>query len=743
MTPRKVVTSVQRQVVGGGLKKVLYTLAKVREMGVARATKTLVSNNTCKACGLGMGGQLGGMTNELGEFPSVCNKSVQAQSTDTQPSIPNAIFGHTISELKELNERELASLGRLNTPLFKAAAADRFTPIDWRMALFLTAERLKRTDPARSFFYSSGRSSNEAGFVLQLFARLFGTNNINNCSYYCHQATGVALGATIGSGTATVELSDLAHCDLIFVVGANPASNHPRLLHQLKACRDRGGDVIVINPAREPGLVKFAVPKSPGSMIAGGTEIASLYLQPNIGTDQMLLAGIAKAVLASGNDESEYIDRYTTGFSDYAASLVKLPWSTVVRITGVSEADIKRVADRYIQSENAVFAWGMGLTHHIDGVGNIEQLANLALMRGMVGKVGAGLLPLRGHSNVQGIGTIGVKPVLAAEVLSAMEAHFNVKLPSKPGLDTMGAMQAASAGDMDFAWLMGGNLYASNPDSYWAAEALSRMQTKVFLTTTMNGGHVHGSDGSEAIILPVTARDEEWQPTTQESMFNYVRLSDGGIERQDNVRPESWILAEVASQVLGRSPIDFSMFQEHREVRQAIAKIIPEMSELADIDVAKEEFHIQRRILHTPSFATSSGKAAFVPVSQPEQLSTHFSTQDVTHPFVMATVRSEGQFNSIVYEDEDVYRQTTSRWCVLMCPEDMERLELTAGDVASLVSDAGQMDNVAVVPFDIPPGNCMTYYPEANILTGTTVDPRSRTPSFKSTPVTILPNARH
>ena len=308
MAPRKVVSSVQRQVVGGGLKKVLYTLTKVREMGVARATKTLVSNNTCKACGLGMGGQLGGMTNELGEFPSVCNKSVQAQSTDTQPSIPNAIFDHTISELQELNERELASLGRLNTPLFKAAGADRFTPIDWRMALFLTAERLKRTDPARSFFYSSGRSSNEAGFVLQLFARLFGTNNINNCSYYCHQATGVALGATIGSGTATVELSDLAHCDLIFVVGANPASNHPRLLHQLKACRDRGGDVIVINPAREPGLVKFAVPKSPGSMIAGGTEIASLYLQPNIGTDQMLLAGIAKAVLASGNDESEYID---------------------------------------------------------------------------------------------------------------------------------------------------------------------------------------------------------------------------------------------------------------------------------------------------------------------------------------------------------------------------------------------------------------------------------------------------
>ncbi len=724
-------STVRKPVVGGGLKKVLYTLEKLREMGVSRATKALVSKNACKACGLGMGGQLGGMTNELGEFPSVCNKSVQAQSTDAQPAIPAQIFDHPIAELQELSERELASLGRLNTPLFKAADSDRLTPIDWRMALFLASERFRKTEHSRSFFYSSGRSSNEAGFVLQLFARLFGTNNINNCSYYCHQATGVGLGSTIGTGTATVELADLARTDLIFVVGANPASNHPRLLHQLKACRDRGGHVIVINPAREPGLVRFAVPKSAGSLIAGGTEIASVYLQPNIGTDQVLFAGIAKAVLEMGADAAQYIDQYTSGFQAYNGSLSELTWETIVRDTGVPRGQIQQVAELYTRSECSVFAWGMGLTHHTDGVGNVEQLANLALLRGMVGKVGAGLLPLRGHSNVQGIGTIGVKPVLAEDVIGAMEDHFGITLPTAPGLDTMGAMQAASAGEIDLALLMGGNLYASNPDSVWASKALAKIRTKLFLTTTINGGHVHGMEGGEAIILPVTARDEEWQPTTQESMFNFVRLSEGGIDRQNNVRPETWILSDIANRTLGKSPIDFTVFQEHREIRHAIANIIPEMSALADIDVAREEFHIRHRVLHTPEFATSTGKATFVlaPVS---------GRREALHPLTMTTVRSEGQFNSIVYEDEDVYRQTTTRWCVMMSPEDMKKLGLRDADKVDLVSDVGRMSAVTVVSFDLPSGNCMTYYPEANVLTSTKVDPRSRTPGFKSTPITIV-----
>ena len=648
--------------VGGGLKKVLYTMEKVRSIGVGKATKALVSKNTCKACGLGMGGQLGGMTNESGEFPAVCNKSVQAQSTDIQPPIPDAIFEHSLDELMELSEREMASLGRLNTPLYKATDSNRFNPITWEEAIERSTARFREVDANRSFFYSSGRSSNEAGFLLQLFARLFGTNNVNNCSYYCHQATGVALAGTVGTGTSTVELDDLPGCDLFFLIGANPASNHPRLLHQLKTIRDRGGKIIVINPAREPGLVKFAVPKSAASLIAGGTEIASEYLQPHIGTDYLLLQGIAKAVAEQGKTETGFINRHTEGFDAYLRQLDALSWQEVLTC-GVSNEQIEQVASIYGNSSNTIFAWGMGVTHHTHGVENVEQIANLALLRGMIGKKSAGVLPLRGHSNVQGIGTIGVKPVLAHDVLRNMSEYFGVELPASPGLDTMGSMEAAHRGDIDLAMIVGGNLYASNPNSRWAAEALSNIRSKIFLTTTLNRGHVHGAAGSEVLVLPVAARDEEWQPTTQESMFNFVRLSDGGIRRLDNVKPESWIICRIAQAVLHDSPVDFAAFESHRTIREAIAKILPDLSELASIDVAKKEFHIRNRILHSPVFMTASGKESFANVC---------TVKKNTSEFTLTTVRSEGQFNSIVYEDEDVYRGTRSRWCVMMSPKDMD-----------------------------------------------------------------------
>src|SRR5690554_1203379 len=289
------------KIVGGGPKKVLYTLKTLSRIGLLNSAKALTSHNACKACALGMGGQRGGMTNELDEFPSVCNKSIQAQSTDIQPPIPDELFAHTLTDFKELSARELENLGRLNTPLYKPAGDDRYRPIGWERALALATERFAATPPERSFFYSSGRSSNEAGFVLQLLARLYGTNNVNNCSFYCHQATGVGLHNVIGTGTATISLEDLGGADLIFVIGANPASNHPRFVHQLKNCRDRGGQVIVINPAKEPGLVRFAVPKSAKSMLTGGTWIASDYVQPKIGSDLALFTGMAKALLESAD----------------------------------------------------------------------------------------------------------------------------------------------------------------------------------------------------------------------------------------------------------------------------------------------------------------------------------------------------------------------------------------------------------------------------------------------------------
>jgi|TARA_R110002126_G_scaffold98508_3_gene229041 molybdopterin-dependent oxidoreductase alpha subunit len=714
-------------IVGGGPKKVLYTLATIGRMGVGKAAKALTAKNACKACAYGMGGQRGGMTNELDEFPSVCNKSVQAQSTDIQPAIPDAIFAHSLADLQELTGKEMEHLGRLGTPLFKATGADRFTPVAWDFAMAHAAQKLAAADPQRSFFYSSGRSSNEAGFLFQLLARAYGTNNVNNCSYYCHQATSEGLATTIGKGTSSVELEDLTGADLIFVIGANPSSNHPRFIHMLKNCRERGGQVIVINPAKEPGLVKFAVPKSPSSMLKGGSEIASDYVQPRIGSDIALMKGIAKAVLELGLEDRDFIASHASGFEAFAADLDGLSWDAISAACGISAKEIGHIARQYGRSKHAVFAWGMGMTHHIHGVANVEAIANLAMLRGMVGKRFAGLLPLRGHSNVQGIGTIGVKPVLAKDVLAKMESEFGVSFPEERGMDTMACLKAAEAGSIDNAVIMGGNLWAATPDTAFASRAMEAIGFKLFLTTTLNRGHVHGLGDGEVLVLPVTARDEEWEPTTQESMFNYVRLSDGGIRRLENVRPESWILGALGAQLLPNSPIDFKAFSGHSKVRDAIATIVPGMEELADIDVAKREFHIKSRVMHTPEFGTVDGKAHFVVTPLPAATAAQLS---------LATVRSEGQFNTIIYEEKDSYRGGAGRDAVFLNADDMAGFGVREGQVVTIASDAGRMRAVARA-FDLPRGSAMAYYPEANVLVGTEVDPRSKTPAFKSVSVRL------
>ncbi|QMV00781.1 FdhF/YdeP family oxidoreductase [Devosia sp. D6-9] len=721
-----------KPIVGGGPKKVLYTLATVSRIGIGKAAKALTARNTCKACAYGMGGQMGGMTNELGEFPSVCNKSVQAQSTDIQPAIPYQIFEHhPISDLMELSGREMEHLGRLGNPIYKSRNSQRFHEVTWDFALDLAAARLRATDPRRSFFYSSGRSSNEAGFIFQLLARAYGTNNVNNCSYYCHQATSEGLATTIGKGTATVELADLKGADLIFVIGANPSSNHPRFIHMLKNCRDRGGEVIVINPAREPGLVKFAVPKSPGSMLAGGTEIASLFVQPRIGSDIALLKGIAKAVIEMTAEDAVFLSAHTNGFEDFSTDVAGLGWDDIEAACGVPRQEIEEIARRYAASRNAVFAWGMGMTHHLHGTANVEAIANLALLRGMIGRPFAGLLPLRGHSNVQGIGTIGVKPVLAREVLAKMERAFGVTFPAERGLDTMGCIQAAHDGAIDAAVIMGGNLYGATPDTAFAEAALARIGFKLFLTTTLNQGHVHGLGEGEALILPVTARDEEWEPTTQESMFNFVRLSDGGIRRLGNVRPESTILCDLATMMLPASPVPFAAFKHHAKIREAIASIVPGMEQLADIDVAKREFHIANRLLHEPHFGMPDGKARFVVTPLPAQ---------PTAPLQLATVRSEGQFNTIIYEERDSYRYGAGRDSLFLNREDMAAFGVSEDQRVWVKSETGRME-ARVVPFDLPRGSALAYYPEANVLVGTAIDERSRTPAFKSVGITIEPIA--
>ena len=740
--------------IGGGAKKILYTLQTVKRIGLSNSAKALTAKNACKACGLGMGGQQGGMTNEQGDFPSVCNKSVQAQSTDIQPPIPDEVFEHTIDEFRRLSAYEIEHLGRLDTPLFKAKDSEKFQAVDWDWALNRAVQAFSNTEAERSFFYSSGRSSNEAGFILQLLARVYGTNNVNNCSFYCHQATGVGLSETIGVGTATVELDDLDGCDLIFVIGANPASNHPRFIHKLQACRERGGKVVIINPAKEPGLVRFGLPKSPKSLIIGGSEIASHYLQPHIGSDLAVFKGIAKAVIQRYGISKKFINEYTENYTAFVEDINATSWDAIEALSGLSKQSLQEIANVYCHAENAVFAWGMGITHHQHGVANVEYISNLALLRGMIGKRFSGLLPLRGHSNVQGIGTIGVKPVLADDVLNKIQETLNVQLPSKetsPGKDTLACLEAADRGEIDAALIMGGNLYEATPDSNWAEQMMDKIACKVYLTTTLNKGHLSGLENGEAIIFPVAARDEEPEPTTQESMFNYVRYSDGGIKRLANVRSEIDILTDFAQRLFSNKTssdneidndvdnkknqpsLDFSAFRSNKTIRETIASIVPGMEDLETIDVAKQEFHVRNRLMHKPEFKRPNGKAKFVVHDLPA------FKRDGEFPIRLMSVRSEGQFNSIIYEQKDSYRQVDQRWSVLMNPKKIASLGIKAGDKVDITSATGEMKAVTVYPFDLPDGDVMAYYPEANVLIGRARDARSKTPAFKSVDVKLTP----
>jgi anaerobic selenocysteine-containing dehydrogenase len=333
---------------------------------------------------------------------------------------------------------------------------------------------------------------------------------------------------------------------------------------------------------------------------------------------------------------------------------------------------------------------------------------------------------------VQGIGTVGVKPILAEDVLVQLEKHTGAQLPRTEGMDTLACLTAAHEGKIDAALIMGGNLFAATPNSQWAQQALDKIPFKVYLTTTLNLGHVTGMETSEALILPVTARDEEWQPTTQESMFNYVRLSDGGIDRLHNVKPEVEILCELGKRLLPNCPLDFNQLKQHDSIRAAIAATIPGLSELKDIAQSKQEFTIKNRLFSSPEFKTENGKAQFQTSSLPNTIVSN------DYPFVLASIRSEGQFNSIIYEETDSYRGTDTRWSVLMNKDDINALGINAGDAITLRSPQGEMKAVKVFSFDLPRGNLMAYYPEANVLIATTHDPRSKTPAFKSVPVQIV-----
>lgn len=718
---------------GGGWQAIRYTWRKARQAGGWwKLWKAMRSRNACKTCALGMGGQKGGMVNETGGFPEVCKKSLQAMAADMQAAIPTGFWQtYSIPQLRKFTPRELEACGRLAQPLLYEKNEQYFRPIEWQDALERIVTRLRNTPPDKSFWYFSGRSSNEAAFLLQLFARSYGTNHVNNCSYYCHQASGVGLNSSIGTGTATIVLEDLEKADLVFLIGGNPASNHPRLMTSLMKIRRNRGEVIVVNPVIETGLVNFRIPSDIRSLLFG-SRIASQYVQVDIGGDLALLKGIAKSIREIGAADLDFLHSHCESADAFLDDLDRTSWETIESGSGVGRNRIEEMARRYAKSKRTVFAWTMGITHHQHGVENVQAIANLALMRGMVGKPGAGLMPIRGHSNVQGIGSVGVTPRLKETILESLERKLGIRLPTTPGKDTLACMEGAHSGELDTGFCLGGNLFGSNPDSAFAASALSNLDFLVHLNTTLNTGHVQAL-ARETLILPVLARDEEDQKTTQESMFNYVRLSDGGPQRFQGARSEVSIVCDIAAGVLGCEPIDWNQLRSHAEIRHWISQVVPGWKEIAEMDRTGQEFQIDGRTLHRPAFPTPSGKA-------------HLHVHEIPplrgddQWFRLMTVRSEGQFNTVVYEEEDLYRGQQRRDVILLHPDDLKRLGLENDELVTVESRVGKMSPIRARAFsDIKPGNVLMYYPESNVLVSRQADPKSATPAFKGELVRIRP----
>jgi len=463
--------------------------------------------------------------------------------------------------------------------------------------------------------------------------------------------------------------------------------------------------------------------------LLGGSDISDLYLQPRVGGDVALFKALLKGVVERGAVESDFVAGATSGAEAVLEDIRDADWDDLLAACGVPRREVDAAVDLLAAAENGISMWAMGLTHHVHGVDNILALANLHLARGWLGRRGAGLMPIRGHSNVQGVGSVGVSPRLKEAFARRMEEVYDIRVPAVGGQDTYASMEAAAAGRIQAAVLLGGNLWGSNPDQAWASRALRNIPVTATFSTKPNPGHVHGR-GQLAYILPVLTRDEESQATTQESMFNYVRLSEGGAPHvQGDLRSEVDAIASLAERVLGTDRFDWSRMRSHEHLRREIARVVPGYAPLADIGTTQGEFQIPGRTFHAPRFATADGRARFHVTPVPD-----LGLDD--DQLALMTIRSEGQFNTVVYDEEDLYRGNSHRNVVMMNAGDAATRGLVEGQRVVVRTATGEM-RVEVAIVDLAPGSLAMYYPEANVLVDRRVDPRSKTPAFKFVPATV------
>ena len=730
---------------GGGLPVIQYWAEHTLSPEGPKLWQTLMHKSACLSCAWGTGGQKGGFTNEVGEKIQRCMKSVEAISAELQPAVSDRVQ-QSITKLQQLTSLEADRLGRWSHPLILRAGSSHYERISWH-EVFSIVEAAFRKPAERVASYSSGRSSNEAAFLLQLVMRALGSNNLADCSDLCHAPSTVGLKQMFGSGTSMVSLENLKQADCVVLVGSNAPANHPRLMNELIELRDRGGKVIVINPMKEVGLVKFASPAFPIKSLFTGSEIASLYLQPIPGSDVALFVGIQKALVENNLVQWDYLKAHTENWEAVIEQARSTSWDTIVATCGVSQPEIEVAAQMIAASQGVVFAWAMGVTQQANGVDNIYSIANTALLTGNAGKPGAGMMPIRGHSNVQGFGSMGVTVRLKQEIQQALEKLLGRSLSRVQGYDTRALIEAADAGKVDTLLCVGGNLYAANPDLNQAKRALGNIETIVYLATKPNLGHFHGLAKQNTLIIPVFNRFENPHKTTTESGNNFVRLNDEGKTHLQNADliSEVEFLTEIAHRIQGDAPVNWRKLQDTQYVRQLIAQTIPGYEQIGNIDATKEEFTIGRRIFTAPKFATPSGKAKLfatpLPTLELPQLK-DFDLPASTQGIVVAlmTGRSYSQHNTVVYKAGDHYRGMPHRNCILMNPLDAAQAGLKEHQRVTVQGDAGKLDQVEVIYGDVRLGAALMFYPEVNVIFKAKIDDRCGTPAFKRVPVAVYAN---
>ncbi|PZP36652.1 MAG: CbbBc protein [Roseateles depolymerans] len=649
-------------------------------------------------------------------------KAVAAETT-AKRATPERVGAQTVSDMAGWSDYALEDLGRLTHPLRYDAASDRYVEISWDEAFALMASHLRALpSPDQALFYTSGRTSNEAAFLWQLFVREYGTNNLPDCSNMCHEPSGVGLKATIGVGKGTVTLDDFALADAIFSFGHNPGSNHPRMLGELRAASRRGARIVAFNPLRERGLERFTDPKDAVEMATlSSTDIASHYYQPRIGGDLAVLTALAKCVLERDALDRDFIATHTTGFEAFAAHLRVQTWQDLELASGLTRTQLEQAAEVFIRAERSIICWGMGITQHRHSVANVEMIAALLLMRGQIGKPGAGVCPVRGHSNVQGDRTMGINERPPVALLDRLEAVYGFTPPRHDGFNTVEAIAAMADGRAQVFIALGGNFAAATPDTAATQAALQRCALTVHISTKLNRSHV--VRGRDALVLPCLGRTEldlqqgRAQAITVEDSMSMVHRSTGRNEPASaQLLSEPEIVARLAEATLPDSRVRWRwLVQDHDRIRDEIAQVIPGFDDF-NARVAAPGGFLLPNGARDRVWATASGRAEF----HVHELSLALPPADDV--LLLATIRSHDQYNTTVYGDHDRYRGVKGERRVLfISPADLERLGLQAGTrvaIDSLADDGVQrrLEGFLLVPYDLPAGCVASYYPETNPL---------------------------